>query len=228
MAATGDSKSVLNGSLGDQHTHANIKQRESTSTRDGAPSRRERSSWMRKLGIAACLSMGLFGVWLIWQHIASLPGPDSRRPPTVAVGHLHAEFRGGRLAVSQEVEQHAEGEWTIPGTPMTFRLPGAESADNDVEILGAHQRDDIIGISPLVMMRIDDAPVLLFVGSGRFTYTAADICNETLYLHGQRMGQSVVYELTPHESPTLLPHVSCDEAGYDVYHKMPLTVEPGP
>lgn len=172
--------------------------------------RGRRAMWMRRLGVAACLMLGLFGVWNIWNHVSSMLPRSYQAQPVVEVGHMYRQFVDNGFQPTSDCAVDASGRWIVPDTPMTVQLTDADALGLGIELLGTSRRDDVQVASPMLLLHVNGEPVVLFAGSASHWYAATSACSEHLHLHHRRVAQFNVYELSPHASPAVLSHIACD------------------
>lgn len=183
--------------------------------------RTPRATWLRGMGVAACLLLGLFGVWSTWNHLAWMQLRSYQPLPMIEVGQVYQQFVEDGLQPTNAPTIDAKGhlQWMIEGTPITIRLIDAVALGVDIELLGMYRYDDLPAESPMLLMRVEDQPVVLFAGSNRFRYSAAaaGACSENLHVHGCRIGKYDVYELTPHASPSVLSFIERDGLACEIH-----------
>lgn len=219
-----DNGGIANGQAEAMHDQPTAKRTESSGVEEAADStpsdrRTRRAAWMRRMGVAACLMLGLFGVWNTWNHLNLPQFRSYQPPPLIEVGHVYREFVEDGFLPTNDQTVDASGHWMVPDTPMRIRLNDAEALDMGIERLGTHRYDDVHVGSPMLLFRVEGQPVVLFTGSIGYEYVARSTCSEHLHMHHRQVGQFNVYELTPHRSPILLGYVECDRLGCESEHR---------
>lgn len=166
--------------------------------------------WLQRAAIAACLILGVFGVWNSWRHLSIMYDRTRQPPPTLMADPVYFEIVEKGFRPTSEFAVDARGRRLIPGTPMSIAPSEAERATEAIEFVGVHDAGGLETDSPLLLLRVEERPVVLFAGADRHLYGLTDAQSAHLHLHHRSVGRFQVYELTPYANPAILGHVECE------------------
>jgi hypothetical protein len=168
------------------------------------------SAGWRRAAIAACLALGLFGVWNIWAHFA--PAFERRHSAEmVEVSELYSRVLSKAHPGSIDKDVDGQGRMSIPGAPVKIRLADAQAHLERVEFVGAYPGNSRKRTSPYLLFRIDEVPSVLFVGSICERYIKVDESPVKLHLHRTEFVGLRIFELTPHASPRVLQFLEFED-----------------
>jgi hypothetical protein len=161
------------------------------------------------VAVAASITLALIGSWLIWRALGAGPGYEN-------------PYRDMNAAYALKVQDGLKPDWVCEDE-QEFRdafvkefnhplLLGLDRLPVGVEVVGLSYSNTISRRTIIVLARVNEKPVLVFVdraGADKIAHEASD----GLHLFRQSLGGLALYELTPWEYPALLDRFSLPVQG---------------
>jgi hypothetical protein len=164
----------------------------------------------RRLAVAAAIGAAALGAWLSWNGVASRLRRQYQPPPWRSMAAIYRDEVAAALRPQwrcETDEQFAQTFATRLGQRLLMKPPPP-----GVETLGLSYAHCLGPGTVYLLARVGGEPVLVFVDR-----LERDRPQEApappLHLGRRTVGRLVIYELSPHAQPLLLPLFSADPPG---------------
>ncbi len=180
--------------------------------RSAAPPRVIRSPWLvwRPIVAAAAVVLLAVGGWWQWNELNSQP-PDPYQLPSVKETMVQAferEVASGfkELWLCKDEAEMAVTFYRRFDVGMIMLPPPP-----NVRMLGLDYAWVISNYTTLLLARVDDQPVLVFVDRIERESQPPATCGSQMHLHRRELASLVLYELSPFDKPHILPLMQTTE-----------------
>lgn len=209
-AAPPDAKAVLAAAMKRAAQNGAARPDEDGAAAPAAPEPPAAIPMWRRLAIAAVLLLGLIGSWQIYGLLTG--GPDGTYPVgphrTMAEAYRHTVEEGFTSKwVCRDDREFALVFLDQFGDMLSMNFP----LPTGVEALGLKYFDAISPRTISMLARVEGEPVMVFVDRLERDHDTVRDVPPGLTLHRRELGALVLYEITPHEEPTVIFHLQRPE-----------------